>query len=109
MEYAADKYVNLHSELTLNGIILNQIPLVKHLNLREVFSFKMAYGGLSNSHRSVLDYPVGLQPLNKPYFEMGAGFTNILRIFSLQSVWRIDPNKPGVRSWGLLGCLQFSF
>lgn len=109
MEYAADKYVNLHSELTLNGIILNQIPLVKHLNLREVFSFKMAYGGLSNSHRSVLDYPVGLQPLNKPYFEMGAGFTNILRIFSLQSVWRIDPNKPSVRSWGLLGCLQFSF
>jgi len=110
MEYAADKYINLHSELMLNGLIMNQIPLIKNLNLREMFSFKMSYGGLSDSHKTRLDYPEFMNPLTKPYMEVGVGLTNILHIFTLQSVWRLtDLNRPGVSPWGLLGCLNLSF
>jgi hypothetical protein len=110
MEYAADKYINLHTELLLNGIIMNQIPLIKHLNLREMFSFKMSYGGLNESHASQFDYPVFMNPLTKPYMEAGVGFTNILHIFTLQSVWRLtDLHHAGVSPWGLLGCLNLSF
>ena len=110
MEYAADKYVNLHTELLLNGIIMNQIPLIKKLNLREMFTFKMSYGGLSDTHASQLDYPVFMNPMTKPYMEVGVGFTNILHIFTLQSVWRLtDLNHAGVSPWGLLGCLNLSF
>jgi hypothetical protein len=110
MEYAADKYVNLHSELTFNGQLMNQIPLIKHLNLREICSFNISYGGLSDAHKSLLDYPAYMNPLTKPYMEVGVGFTNILKIFTLQSVWRLaDLNHPGVSPWGLRGCLRLSF
>ncbi len=110
MEFAADRYVNLQSELTLNGLIMNQIPLIKCLNLRELFTFKMAYGSLSNSHQSVLNYPDFMQPLSKPYMEVGIGFTNILHIFAIQSVWRLtDTNKSGVFPWGIRTGLSISF
>ncbi len=116
MEYAADKYVNLHTELMLNGVIMNQIPLIKKLNLREMCSFNMAYGGLNDSHKLQLDYPKDLiNPLNKPYMEVGVGLTNILGVFTLQSVWRLtDLNHVGldgkkVAPWGLRGCLSLTF
>jgi len=115
MEYAADKYVNLHSELMLNGLIMNQIPLIKKLNLREMCSFNIAYGGLNNSHKLQMDYPTYMSPMDKPYVEAGVGLTNILGIFTLQSVWRLtDLNHIGldgkkVAPWGLRGCLSLSF
>ena len=109
-EYATDKYIDLHSELMLNGLLMNQIPLIKVLNLREMFSFKMAYGGLSDSHKLQLDYPADMNTFSKPYMEIGVGLTNILHIFTLQSVWRLtDRNHAGARNWGLLGCLNLSF
>lgn len=110
MEYAADKYVNLHSEVMLNGLIMNQIPLIKNLNLREMFSFHMSYGSLNDSHRLQLDYPVYMNPLSKPYMEVGIGLTNILHIFTLQSVWRLtDLNHSGAIPWGIRGCLSLNF
>jgi len=109
-EYAADKYVNLHTELMFNGILMNRIPLIKNLNLREMCSFNLAYGGLSDSHKLQLDYPAYMYPMQKPYMEVGVGFTNILSIFTLQSVWRLtDLNHPGVTRWGLRGCLNLNF
>ena len=110
MEYASDKYVNLHTELMFNGLIMNQIPLIKSLNLREMVTCKMAYGSLSDSHKQQADYPVFMNTYSKPYMEVGVGLTNILHIFTLQSVWRLtDLNHPGVSPWGLLGCLSLSF
>jgi hypothetical protein len=110
MEYATDKYATLHTELILNGLIMNQIPLIKSLNLREMFTFNMAYGGLSNSHNDVLQLPDYLNPLSKPYMEVGVGITNILHLFTFQSVWRLtDLNKPGVVPWNILGSINLSF
>jgi len=110
MEYGADKYVNLHSELMLNGVILNKIPFIKELNLREMFSFHMAYGSLNDSHKLQLDYPGYMNPLNKPYMEVGVGLANILHIFTFQSVWRLtDLNRAGITPWGIRGCISFSF
>jgi hypothetical protein len=110
MEYAADKYISMHNELSLNGIIMNHVPLIRHLNLRELFSFKVFYGGLNNTHQTIMDFPFGFQAINKPYMEVGVGFSNILRVFTLQSVWRLtDLNKPGVTPWGLRGSIQIGF
>jgi hypothetical protein len=110
MEFAADKYVNLHTELSFNGILMNHIPLIKNLNLRELCSFKIAYGGLGDSHKLLLDFPDYLSPLSKPHMEIGVGFSNILRIFTLQSVWRLtDRDKNGIPTWGLRGSLRVSF
>ena len=110
MEYATDKYLILHTEFILNGLILNQIPLIKILNLREMCSFNMAYGGLSDSHKNILTFPNYLKPLSKPYMEVGVGVTNILHILTIQSVWRLnDLQKPGVVPWKILACLNLSF
>jgi len=109
MEYAADKFVNLHSELMFNGIIMNQIPLIKNLNLREICSFNVAYGSLNESHKLQLDYPTYMYSMDKPYMEVGVGFANILRILNLQSVWRLtDLNHPGVSTWGIRACLRLN-
>jgi hypothetical protein len=109
-EYAADKYVNLHSDLTFNGLVMNQIPIIKNLNLREICSFHLAYGSLNDSHKTLLDYPAYMNPLSKPYMEVGVGLSNILHIFSVQSVWRLtDLNHPGTSRWGLKSSLRLSF
>ncbi len=110
MEYAVDNYVSMHNELNFNGIVLNNIPLIKHLNLRELMSFKLFYGSLSNKHAQVLDIPTSIYSTNSPYMEVGVGISNILRLFTLQSVWRLtDLNHPGVDRWGLRASIRVSF
>ena len=110
MEFASDKYLNFHSELIMNGLILNQIPFVKNLNFREMFSYNFAYGSLRDAHRNLLDYPTQLQSLTNPYSEVGIGVTNILRLFSVQSMWRLSHfDKTGVVPWGIRGSLNIRF
>lgn len=110
MEYAADNYVLMHNELNFNGIILNNIPLIKHLNLRELMSFKMFYGTLSNKHTQVMDFPTTIYTPDSPYMEVGVGVSNILRLFTLQSVWRLtDLHHPDADRWGLRASIRVSF
>lgn len=109
-EFASDKYLSLHSEINLNGIVLNQIPLINRLNLREMFSFKMFYGTYNTSHNQVLDMPIFSQTISKPYMEIGVGFSNIFRLFTLQSVWRLcDTTRPDDYKWGIRSSIQVSF
>lgn len=110
MEYAADNYISMHNELNFNGIVLNNIPLIKHLNLRELMSFKMFYGTLSNKHAQVMDFPTSIYTPNSPYMEVGVGVSNILRLFTLQSVWRLtDLDHPDADRWGLRASIRVSF
>ncbi len=110
MEYVADKYISMHNELIFNGLVLNQIPLIKHLNLREMVSFKMFYGTLSNSNNQVLDFPSFMQGTRAPYMEAGIGVSNIFRFFTLQSVWRLsDLNHQGAIPWGIRTSIRISF
>jgi len=109
-EFASDKYLSLHSEINLNGLVLNQIPLINRLNLREMFSFKMFYGTYNSSHNQVLDMPAFSQTISKPYMEIGVGFSNIFRLFTLQSVWRLcDSTRPDDYKWGIRSSIQVSF
>lgn len=110
MEYACDKYIAMHHEWVFNGIIFNQIPVIRQLNLRELVSFNCLYGSLSDKHAAVLDFPTETGKLHKPYMEVGVGFTNIFRIFSLQSVWRLtDTDKLNTRPWSIITGIRFNF
>ncbi len=110
-EYAADKYVAMHNEISLNGFIMNEIPLIKHLNLRELFTAKLFYGALSNKHQAIYLLPTdAFNTSNKPYVELGAGVSNFLGIFSAQFVWRLtDRHRPDVEKWGLRTGIKVSF
>lgn len=109
MEFRADRYAICHNEVSLNGILFNQIPLIKHLNLRELMSLKMYYGSMNTTHNNVLDIPDYIHTTNKPYVEVGAGFSNLLRFITLQSFWRLtETERPGVTKWGLKGSIRIS-
>ena len=110
MECALDKYISMHHEWMFNGILLNHIPLIRLLNLRELVSFKFLYGSTAGMHAEILDFPTAIGTLQSPYMEVGFGITNILRIFSLQSVWRLsDTNQPDIRTWSILAGIRFNF
>lgn len=75
-----------------------------------MFSFKLFYGTINDYHRNVVDFPLSIQSMTTPYMELGAGFSNILRLFTLQAVWRLtDLNHPGVSAFGLRTSVRVSF
>lgn len=109
-EYIADTYATLFTELITNGIILNNIPLIKHLNLREIASFKMAYGTLSDGHSRLMTIPESSGKFTQPYSEVSIGFCNLLGVASVQSIWRLlDLDKPNIKKWGIKVNLMLTF
>ncbi len=101
-EFAADKYVFLHANWNAGGLLFNQIPWVNRWGLRELMSLRVAYGGLRNGHSRVLEFPTGLQTFTLPYAEAGVGIGNILRIASVQFMWRLSyRNVPASPNWGV--------
>ena len=89
-QYAADKYLALHAEWNGQGILFNLIPGIRYLRLRELVTFKMAYGNYADKHFSTLSYqPSTLKSLHTPYIELGCGIGNIFRVLDIHSVWRL--------------------
>lgn len=102
-QYAADRYMLMHVDWNGGGCLFNLIPGIRVLRLRELVSFKMAYGGLSGKHNELLAFPDGrLNNLTTPYVEIGVGIGNILRIADLMSVWRLTHrDDPGAPNWSM--------
>lgn len=118
MEFANDKYFALDMTYWANGVLLNRIPLIKRLKLREIVSFKLLMGGLSDRNdpscnKDLLIYPPdGLcQRMSPtPYMEIGAGLGNILKVLRIDYVWRLTyRNTPGAPNSGLRVAVHLSF
>lgn len=97
-EFAADSWTTLFWEHNFKGFFLGKIPLMKKLQWREVFTFKMAYGTLTHRNNgisgdpdfgAVMLFPKGMTTLKRPYIEMGAGISNIFRVFRIDAFWRM--------------------
>lgn len=91
-QYAADKYIALHAEWNGQGILFNLIPGIRYLRLRELVTFKLAYGNYADKHNEVLPiapFTSHLTSLTTPYIELGCGIGNILRVLDIYSVWRL--------------------
>jgi len=120
-EYGADRFLSLQAEWNGKGCLFNLIPGIRYLKLRELATFKIAWGGLSDRHRDVLAYPYkwhlynmddkgnvddvvweAIQPLNTPYIEMGVGIGNILRVLEIHSIWRLTHrDAPTAPNWAI--------
>lgn len=83
-ELMADKYVALHAEWNGQGILFNLIPGIRWLHLRELVEAKIAYGYLSEIHKSQI---TNVKSPHNFYAEVGVGLGNILRVCDLYSVW----------------------
>ena len=101
MEFVTDQYAALFASYHLKGWILNKIPLIKRLRLREVAGFNILYGGLSAKNNPAIGNPTGLfqfpdgtSPLGeKPYMEWSIGIENILSFIRIDYIRRISYNE----------------
>jgi hypothetical protein len=85
--FAHNLYTNFHWDFNGGGIVLNRIPLVRKLKLREMVSLKCHYGKLTDSYKPVFDLPeYYTTEMNKPYAEIGFGLTNIFKVLRMEYV-----------------------
>jgi hypothetical protein len=107
-EFVADEYVAFTSEQHLQGLILNYIPLMRRLKLREVLSIKAVAGRLNKRNTEDVTLPATMQSLNKPYIETGLGIENILKFIRIEGFWRLTHlNSPEVQVFQIKATLQF--
>lgn len=88
--FAHNLYTNVHLDFSGGGIILNRIPLIRKLKLREMVSLKTHYGKLTGSYKPVFDLPgYYTTEMSKPYAEIGFGLTNIFKVLRVEYVWQL--------------------
>ena len=112
LEFVTDQYVSFNVDHFFYGVVMNRLPLIKKLKLREVVSFKILYGSLADENNPNLDPELIQFPIDdlgdpstftfgkKPYLEAGVGLTNIFRILRIDLVKRFtyldQPNIPSL-------------
>ena len=126
LEFVNDRYASFMAEWDLSGKLLNRIPLLKHLKLREIVGFKALYGSLSERNNPVAQRNAGSDVLfempsrggvsivhqmsNSPYMEFNVGLHNIFKVIRIDYVRRLNYlNYPGVKKHGVRFCLDFDF
>lgn len=117
LEFVNDTYVELHMNYNMNGALLNCIPGVKKLKLRELIGFHAIWGTLSDRNNpaknpSLLRFPeaAGTTSMGSmPYMEFNVGLGNIMRIFSIMYVHRLTHRAPGLPRNGVRVAFHFSF
>ena len=98
MEFILDQYAALFTSYHLKGWILNNIPLIKRLRLREVVGFNILYGGLSAKNNPEIEHTAGLFKLPEgtstlgaePYMEYSIGIENIMKFIRIDYIRRIS-------------------
>ena len=132
MEFVSDRYAALNVDHYFNGFILNRIPILKALKLREIVTAKILFGGVRNENKpgalpnipvdpesnNNLKFPIdnntGL-PItyalnNKPYVEVSAGIGNIFKLLRVDVVRRLTYlDNPGVPKFGIRARVKFDF
>jgi len=109
-EFASDQYVSLFIEHHFQGFFLNRIPIFRKLKWREVISGKGLIGSLNKKNLSVMDFPLGLTNVSKPYVELGAGIENIFKVIRIDAMWRLSYlDHPNIERFGIRAGLQIIF
>ncbi len=116
LEFVSDEYVSLNVQHFFQGFFFNKIPLFKRLKFREILTFKMLYGRLTDINNPDSNFESFLLPTtegqastftleSKPYMEGGIGISNILKFVRVDLVKRFthldNPNIPIL--WGVKG------
>ncbi|MGH2623958.1 MAG: carboxypeptidase-like regulatory domain-containing protein, partial [Sphingobacterium sp.] len=122
MEFISDHHASWNMQYYMNGFLFNKIPLLKKLKLREVFSFKGAYGGLRDENNPTLNNSLfawqtnaenqqsSFTFANKPYMEISAGVANIFKILRVDLVKRLSYlDHPDAPQYGIRARIKFDF
>lgn len=118
LEFISDSYFSWDVTYWANGAILNYIPLLKRLKLREVAACRGYIGSLSNRNTPSVDndlyrFPDGAlaTPMHgRPYIELSAGLDNLFKCLRVDYVWRATyRNTPGTDRNGVRIAFHMTF
>ncbi len=117
LEFINDEYASWDFTYFMNGAILNRLPLIKKLKLREVITFRGLFGNLTDKNNPMKGgeglylFPEGSFPMGKtPYMEAGVGIENIFSFLRLDYVWRITyKDNPNIDTHGIRFVMRLSF
>lgn len=127
MEFVNDQYVQWDLVYFLNGLIFNNIPLMRRLKWREVVSFRGIYGSLSERNDpsalasdgySLRNPDLYVFPSenkvykleNEPYMEVAFGIENIFKILRVEYVRRLNyTGHPDVHKHGFQVGMHITF
>ncbi len=116
MEFINDEFASWDVTYYMNGLILNRIPLLKRLKLREVFCFRGLWGHLTDRNNpakggGVYAFPEGSSAMgHAPYMEASVGVENILKFMRLDYVWRLNyRDNPDIQKRGIRCTMSISF
>lgn len=117
LEFVADEYASFFVTYYLKGWILNRIPVIKWLKLREVVSVNGFYGNLTDKNNPYVNptgqfqLPNETRPIgNSPYIEASVGLDNILKILRVDYYRRLTYlDEPNIKKGGFRIALRFAF
>lgn len=118
MEFANDQYLSWDVTYWANGALLNYVPLLRRMKLREVVSWRGLWGSLSDKNNPDVSHDVfrfpartNCRPMGEtPYMEMGVGIDNILTFLRVDYVWRLTyRHNPGTDRRGVRIQFHFTF
>lgn len=100
-EFVTDQHISLYLEHHFDGLLLNKIPLVNRLGLREVIYFRGLWGTYSGKNADLIIPPADVKtPFKVPYMEASFGIENIFKLFRVDCMWRLTyRNTPGVNNF----------
>ena len=121
-EFLNDRYLSLFCTWDMSGKLLNRVPYVNTLKLREFIGVKVLWGALSDKNNPELErnwtssrlmaFPDGYYIMNpsKPYIEGVIGIHNILCFLNIDYVYRFTyADLPHNKRSGIRFSFQLSF
>jgi hypothetical protein len=109
-EFAADKYVSLHTRFYLGGLLFDNIPLLRKWGWRERFSFNTFWGGMSQANQDYNKNSNFNITGKEPFMEASAGIENIFHVLSIEYYRRLNYlNNPYARKDGIYLGLTLTF
>lgn len=109
-EFVSDTYVSLHLQHDFGGRIFSRIPVIRHLNLRELVGFKAVHGTISKENMEINASDIIYRAPEDMYWEWSVGVGNIFKVFRLDFNFRGNyRDVPHVRKFAVTGAFGFHF